>query len=98
MLCKTAASVDNGTAGCGNRGVARLDRSVVFIGKRPFGLCHISGFYLLLLSSQGEPGLRTLLSAMGANCAKRYIKATLSSKVSSWLVLNWIQWPVIAIM
>ena len=27
-------SVDHGTAGCGNRGVARLDRSVVFIGKR----------------------------------------------------------------
>jgi hypothetical protein len=33
----------------------------------------------------------------GANCAKRYIKATLSSKVSSWLVLNWTQWPVFII-
>jgi hypothetical protein len=33
----------------------------------------------------------------GANCAKRYIKATISSKVSSWLVLNWIQWPVFII-
>jgi hypothetical protein len=29
----------------------------------------------------------------GASYAKRYIKATLSSKVSSWLVLNWTQWP-----
>ena len=33
----------------------------------------------------------------GANYAKRYIKATLSSKVSSWLVLNWTQWPVFII-
>jgi len=37
------------------------------------------------------------LTPQRASYAKRYIKATLSSKLSSWLVLNWTQWPVFII-
>ena len=48
-----------------------------------------SEFSMTELTPKAEIVLRTLLSAIGASYAKRYIKATLSSKVSSWLVLNW---------
>ena len=52
-----------------------------------------SEFSMTGVDTQGGNCAQDSALRIGASYAKRYIKATLSSKLSSWPVLNGTQWP-----